>query len=173
MDYKSKYLKYKYKYIELLNQHNQYNKVNQFGGAHTTVPDKNPNTYSFLFMPLIYYSIDNTSVRLLDRFNEIVEECIRNCKSFEIATVKKDNLIPFNNFEEFIGYLRQKINENSGIVDIEGINLIKDNDHHINGKLQIDITGYSDPKSPLRDVFSCIVQVLIPAHAGEKFVYLK
>jgi hypothetical protein len=156
MDYKSKYLKYKCKYIELLNQ---------LGGAgKSTVPNSHPRTYSFLFMPLIYYAIDKDSVLLFDGFRELVQECIDNTKSFGVE-------VPFDDFDGFIEYLRTALNNNS-ISSIEDINSHKDGDYHIPGGKQEIVTNYNTDDA-INAIISCIALILIERCKGQKFIYLK
>ena len=154
MDYKSKYLKYKCKYKELLNQH---------GGAFTTVPNSHPRTYSFLFMPLIYYAIDKDSVLLFDGFRELVQECIDNTKSLGVSFL-------FDNFEGFIDYLRTALN-NNGIISLEDI-IPHDGDHHIPGSKQETITNYNTDEI-INAIIGCIAQILLERCKGKRFEYLK
>ena len=159
MDYKSKYLKYKSKYQEL---------SKQFGGAKTTVPAKLPRTYSFLFMPLIYFTIDKTSVQMIMEFENIVNECIRNAKS-----MLGEDLIPFDDYESFIMYLGFILNSN-GIRTLKDIEELKDGDdrHHISGSQQEIITNYHSDQA-INIIISCLANMLVERHKGEEFIYLK
>ncbi len=168
MDYKSKYLKYKYKYQELLNKYNQNIQVNQYGGSHTTIPSSLPKTYSFLFMPLIYYTINKDSVILIDEFENLVMECIVNSKELMINIGEDPDSISFNDFDEFITYLRFTLNSN-GINTLADI-IPLDGDHHIPGKKQEIITNYRTDQS-INTVISCIAQMLVERHAGKMFRY--
>jgi len=166
MDYKFKYLKYKHKYLKLSKQFNQSNKLEQLGGVETSIPHSHPNTYSFLFMPLIYYTIDRNSVRMIDDFENIVNECITNLKS-----MLPDIVMPFNNFENFIIYLGSILNSNR-IITLLDIELLKDGDHHISGKNQEIVTNYKTNEA-INSIISCLAIMLIERHSGEKFIYLK
>ncbi len=170
MDYKSKYLKYKYKYQELLNKYNQNIQPNQYGGSQTTIPSSLPKTYSFLFMPLIYYAIDKDSVRLIDGFDNIVAECITNSKELMVSIGENPDSISFANFDEFITYLRFALNSN-GINNLADINPL-DGDHHIPGRRQEIITNYHTDQS-INTIISCVAQMLVERHSGKKFEYLK
>jgi hypothetical protein len=162
-DYKKKYLKYKYKYNELLKQQ----KIGkQYGGTETIVPDKLPQTYSFLFMPLIYYALDKTSVIMIDEFESLVNECIENT----INMLGMDSL-PFNNFEDFIVYLNFILNSN-GIKTTEDILKLCDVDHHIPGMRQEIITNYHSDEA-VNMIISCLANMLVERHTGKKFIYLK
>lgn len=163
LDYKSKYLKYKFKYNELVKQQ----KINeQYGGAETTVPNVLPKTYSFLFMPLIYYAVDKTSVVMIDEFNSLVNECIKNTKEM----LEMDS-IPFHNFEDFIVYLSFILNSN-GIKTLEDIRKLWDGDHHISGTRQEIITNYHSDDA-VNMIISCLANMLVERHKGKKFTYLK
>lgn len=156
MDYKTKYLKYKQKYLKLLNDKIQY------GGAISSIPFTIPKTYSFLFMPLIYYTIDNSSVVLIDGFENMINECISNSK--EILQE-----VPFYNFETFITYFKFTLNTNN-IKTLEDIKKISDSDHHIKGTLQEQITNYNRDQS-INIIISCMANMLIERHKGKQFVY--
>ena len=83
MNYEQKYLKYKQKYLSLkldLGNINQNKNIQLGGGNEGIIPNQFPGTYSFLFMPLIYYTLDNSSVVLPDGFEQLVNECIVNSK---------------------------------------------------------------------------------------------
>lgn len=181
MDYKSKYLKYKEKYINLKlklsnNQTSYNNNVNvkkQIGGAQTTIPSKRPPTFSFLFMPLIYYAIDPSSVTLPDGFMSVFNECIVTFEDMFGAD------FPIKSFNDgptsFIGLVKQKLNNNkiSTLTDIEAR---KDGDHHIPGPTQEIVTGYSAKNfdsEPVSIFINCLAENLMNKHAGKHFVYLK
>lgn len=159
MDFKSKYLKYKHKYQEL---------SKQFGGAETIVPTKLPKTYSFLFMPLIYFVVDRSSVQMIDGFENIVNECITNTKS---VMGEGEESLPFDDFESFIVYLGFILSSNE-IKTLEDIEALKDHDHHINGTKQEIITNYRTDDA-VNFIISCLANMLVERHSGEKFVYLK
>ena len=161
MNYEQKYLKYKQKYLNLKSKVNK-TKINQLGGAEVTIPNRFPGTYSFLFMPLIYYTLDNSKVTLPDGFENSVDECISNSKELFPD-------LPFNNFNEFITYLSFVLNSN-GINSIETLEKLKDGDHHIPGLRQEIITNYRTDES-VNTVISCLANMLIERLAGKKFIY--
>lgn len=158
MDYKSKYIQYKNKYLNLKKQ--QYG---QIGGAHTTIPSTYPRTYSFLYMPLIYYTIDSSSVQLFDGFRELLQECI------DILTAELDPK-PFTDVDGFFTYLRSIINSN-GVNTIEDLERLKDSDHHIPGDEQDRIMNYKTDEL-IHNILTCLVFKLIPDHAGKTFNYI-
>lgn len=171
MNYEKKYLKYKKKYLSLkvkfdskkLNN----NKINQLGGApEITIPNKFPGTYSFLFMPLLYYTLDNSSVTLPEEFVSIVNECIQNSK--EVF-----GELPFNNFNEFITYLGFILNSN-GVNSIDALEKLKDSDHHIPGPRQEIITNYRTDES-INAIISCLANMMIERLGGKnkKIIYNK
>lgn len=169
MNYENKYLKYKQKYLSLKSKLNTKksndNKINQLGGGReVTIPNRFPGTYSFLFMPLLYYILDRTSVTLPEGFESIVDECIH--KSIEIF-----GDLPFNNFDEFISYLGIVVNSN-GVNSIEALEKLKDSDHHIPGNRQEIITNYRSDDS-INVIISCIANMMIERFAGKKFIYNK
>ena len=163
MNYEQKYLKYKQKYLSLKLKFNKTN-FNQLGGAEVTIPNKFPGTYSFLFMPLIYYTLDASSVTLPDGFENCVNECITNSKE-----IYPD--IPFTDFSSFISYLFNILNTN-GIKTIETLEKIKDSDHHIPGSRQEFVTNYENDYS-INIIISCLANILIERLSGKKFVYNK
>ena len=138
MNYEQKYLKYKQKYLSLklnLNLNKTKTNLNQLGGAlEVIIPNKFPGTCSFLFMPLIYYTLDNSSVTLPAEFENIVNECINNSK--EIFP----DLSP-TDFTSFITYLTFTLSSN-GINSIETLEKLKDSDHHLPELQQEIVTNY-------------------------------
>jgi hypothetical protein len=156
MDYESKYIKYKSKYQNLLNQ---------FGGAETIIPTKLPKTYSFLFMPLIYFAVDKTSVQMIAGFENAINDCITNTKN-----MLGDDLIPFDNFNDFIIYLGFVLNSN-GIKSLDDIKPL-DGDHHIPAIKQEIITNYRSDEA-INLIISCLANMLVERYAGKKFIYLK
>ena len=176
MDYKSKYLKYKNKYLELSNKIYQkggsieyYNELfgskMQYGGSETIVPSSLPATYSFLFMPLIYYTIDSSSVKMVESFENIVNECIHNSREI------MDNELPFSDCKSFIVYLKFALNAN-GIRTLEDIEKLRDGDHHIPGNRQEIVTNYNNDTS-INTIISCLANMLVERHPGKKFIYNK
>lgn len=161
INWEEKYLKYKKKYTDLKNNSND---IKQVGGNEVVIPNKFPGTYSFLFMPLIYYTLDNSSVDLPDGFENIVNECIQN--SMEIYTD-----LSFNNFTEFITYIRFVLNSN-GVNSIETLEKMKDSDHHIPGARQEIITNYRTDES-INATISCLANMMIERFKGRKFKYNK
>ena len=161
MNYELKYLKYKEKYIGLKLKLN--NKQKQIGGTQLNIPNIFPGTYSFLFMPLLYYTLDTSSVILPDGFKETLEECIRN--------INEINMLPFNNFDAFISHLRINLNLN-GINNIEDLNKIKDGDHHIPGTKQEHITNYNTDDN-INMIISCLANMMIERFHGKYFTYTK
>jgi hypothetical protein len=165
MNYEQKYLKYKQKYLSLKTKANSRaysNKINQVGGVDVTIPNRFPGTYSFLFMPLIYYTLDNSSVTLPEGFENLVNECINNSK--EVF-----GELSFNNFSEFITYLGFILHSN-GINSIELLEGLRDGDHHIPGPRQEIISNYRTDES-INAIISCLANILIERLAGKKFVY--
>ena len=178
MDYKYKYFKYKSKYQELLNKINQKGKSNinveysnelfgskiQYGGSETKVPSTLPSTYSFLFMPLIYYTIDSSSVKMVEGFADIVNECIANTKEIDVE-------LPFTDCESFFVYLRFAL-EGNRIHTLEDIEKLRDGDHHIPGDRQEIVTNYNTD-IPINTIISCLAAILVERHQGKKFTYNK
>ncbi len=169
MNYEEKYLKYKQKYFSLKTEiktkkyHN--NKINQMGGnSEVTIPDKIPSTYSFLFMPLLYYTLDNTSVILPEGFESVVDECINNSK--EVF-----GELPFGNFNEFITCLRFILNTNK-VNSIDTLEKLRDSEHHIPGDIQEIITNYKTDVS-INAIISCLANMMIERFVGKKFIYKK
>ena len=161
MDYKSKYLKYKEKYIRLKGENTPSNILK--GGSTLTIPSKFPGTYSFLFMPLLYYTLEYTSVTLPDRFIELFLECVNNAR--EMLGIS----LPFTTFDEFIGHLRQSLNSYK-INTIADLEALKDGDHHISGNNQERITNYRNDTS-VETVISCLALMCIEKLQGKKFIY--
>ena len=164
MEYKSKYLKYKEKYIQLKLQ-KSLKSSNMKGGVKVTIPTTFPGTYSFLFMPLLYYTLDNSSVTLPDGFEQAILECINNIKDMT------GNELPFTDLVTFITYLRFILNSN-GVNSFENLETMKDGDHHIPGPRQEIITNYRSDEN-INGIISCLAQMLIERHSGKEFVYLK
>jgi hypothetical protein len=170
MNYEQKYLKYKQKYYALkskLNMENSNDKKNdQFGGAQIKIPSVPPKTYSFLFMPLIFYAVDRESVTLPARF----EECF-NISLTNINDIYKDpNFIPFKNFDEFFKYLKN-ILTNHNINNIEDIKKIKGyENYHIPGPKQEEITNYTTDE-PISVMISSLALNLIEYAKGQSFIY--
>jgi hypothetical protein len=169
MNYEEKYLKYKQKYLNLKTEINSKKsnstKINHLGGtSEVIIPNKNPKRYSFLFMPLLYYTLDNTSVILPDGFESVVDECIRNSK--EVF-----GELPFNNFNEFITCLRFILNSNR-INSIVTLEKLKDLDYHIPGDMQEIITNYRTDVC-VNAIISCLANMMIERFAGKKFIYTK
>lgn len=169
MNYKYKYLKYKKKYFKLLDeqsdqpeQSKQLTQLTQLGGNHETIPNVFPRTYSFLFMPLIYYAIDKNSVELPEQFIKLANECIENAKA-----VVED--ISFDNFDKFITYLNFILHTNR-INSIESINKFTDSNYHIPGTLQETITNYNVDDS-VNMIISCLANILVEKIPGQKFIY--
>ena len=169
MDYKSKYIKYKNKYIKLLNKSGFNNGIENygklFGGSETIVPSSLPETYSFLFMPLIYYTIDSSSVTMIDEFESIINECINNSKELI------GDSIPFEDFASFITYFKFALNTN-GINTLEDIEKLKDGDHHIPGDTQENVSNYNSDES-INMIISCLANMLVERYPGKKFIYNK
>ena len=163
MNYEQKYLKYKQKYYSLKSELNT-KKINQLGGTNVTIPSTFPGTYSFLFMPLIYYTLDNSSVTLPEGFETVVDECIQNSKE-----IFGD--LPFNNFTEFITYFGFILQSN-GITSIEILEKLKDSEHHIPGPRQEVITNYRTDEC-INAIISCLANMMIERFVGKKFVYNK
>lgn len=168
MDYKKKYLMYKEKYLNLKSLSNKKNnllEINQTGGTDITIPNKFPGTYSFLFMPLIYYALDNSSVTFPEEFINLANKCIFNIK--EVF----DGELPFEDFENFIRYLSFILNSNS-INSLESLEKIKDSDHHIPGLRQEIITNYRTDES-INSIISCLANMMVEKLPGKKFIYNK
>jgi len=159
MDYKQKYLKYKEKYVQLKLQLDS--KIIQKGnGGEVTIPSSLPGTQSFLFMPLIYYTLDNSSVTLPDGFIQIILDCIESLREMGFE-------IPFTTFEEFIAYLLEILKKN-GIHSIANLKL--NSAYHIPGPEQEKITDYHSNEF-IHSMISCLVQNSIEKLAGKKFIY--
>jgi hypothetical protein len=181
MNYEQKYLKYKQKYLNLKAKEKVKAKANtnantnpksytnqsskeilnnfQFGGAESIIPSGFPGTYSFLFMPLLYYTLDNSSVTLPVDFEQIVNECIANIREMGIK-------LRFNDFTGFIQYLRT-ILVSHNIESIENILKLQDGPYHIPGEKQEEITNYNTDSS-IAPVISCIAQMLIERKRSER-----
>jgi hypothetical protein len=155
----NKYIKYfkKYHYLK-----NNYNKI---GGGWTVIPKTFPKTYSFLFMPLIYYSIDPSNVEFFEGFQELVDECIRSIIDSGFQP------LPFTNFHEFTLYLNQILISNK-IKNIEDLEKIKDGDHHIPGKLQERITNYNKDLN-ISILMGFLAERIIDKFPEQKIKYLK
>ena len=160
MDYKSKYLKYKEKYFRLRT------KQIQFGGTVSKIPPTLPRTYSYLFMPLLYYALDNSSVRLPEGFEQAFLDCVDNLRDFGTD-------ILFTTLQQLITYIRDIIMAN-GVSSIEQLKLLNDkrDSYHFAGDLQESLINYnSDPI--INAIISCLGQMLINRCVGQEFVYLK
>lgn len=172
LNYERLYIKYKEKYhrlkIELaVNELDKYNArlytQKQIGGATSRVPDTLPETQSYVFMPIIYYAIDNESVQFFEGFHETIEECIKNVKELTSSSI--------SNFNDFVEHLKNTLNSNN-IRTLEDIKNLHDGDHHIPGEEQERITNYHRDEF-INMIFSCITQMLVERYPGREFIYLK
>lgn len=137
----------------------------QYGGSHTVVPESLPRTYSFLFMSLIYYIIDPTSVQMFEDFENVVNQCIKN--SIDIMGIE----LPFENFNGFITYLKHILMTNN-IKTLDDIEKLRDGDHHIPGDTQEKVTNYNTDQF-INIIISCIAAMLVEQHEGKKFEYVR
>jgi cell division GTPase FtsZ len=124
-------------------------------------------------MPLIFYGVDNNSVKLFKGFRESVNKCIKIINQFNMESGQKP--LPFNNFDCFISYL-------SGVVQSKGYyttdDIIihrdnKDNKYHISQKKQKEILFGSKSKENIVmiKITDCLVNELIENHKGKDFIY--
>jgi hypothetical protein len=158
IDYKVKYLKYKAKYLKLKN------KLIQKGGAESIIPKDIPKTNSYLFMPLIFYSIDNSSITLPDGFIEAVNKAIRN-----VSVVFP---LPFNNAQGFFNYIKVKLNSKGfrTTCDVSKFRDVVTNPYHISGTKQEEILENVSDIITI-SMITGITAEIIPALHGKKFVY--
>jgi hypothetical protein len=138
-NYKLKYLKYKTKYNLLLQQNGGSSASygggggsgggGSAGGSHTTIPSTLPHTQSWLYMPLIYYALDNTSIELPLGFLEVIDSCIT---IYELG---------FTNSNNFFEKLKERL-QSKNYRKISDLKL--DGDHHIAGRTQDEIFNFEN-----------------------------
>ncbi len=137
-NYKEKYLKYKIKYLKLKNFF-----IQKGGSGKTIIPYTNPPTYSYLYMPLIFYSIDNSSVTLPQGFEQLVNNILDTGKDIFLNPESSIGFQP--TLAWFSNYLKDILNR-KGFLTTCDISKFRDkpsNQYHISGAKQMEIIDYN------------------------------
>ena len=132
------------------------------------IPDKLPETQSWLFMPLIYNNLENVTIRFPDGFIEIFNLCIQIYnENYKIIYGSLD----FNNFDDFNQIIRRKLNifnlrSRNDILD-RRTKFYEDSHLHIPADQQTEILYINEAYQTFIGLFT---QIIISRLAGRMIV---
>ena len=141
---------YKNKCLQLLKN------IQKGGAGLTIIPNNPPPTWSFLYMPMIYYALDKNSVTLPDGLPNLINN-ISTEYGFDINTL------------QFFNHLRNQL-ANNNINTIADVEKLRDSAYHIPGTTQEQITNYNDDPI-VGGILGPLGYQLVQEYPGEKFIY--